>query len=254
MISGTLTVRQCEVLALLTEWPGRTAQELQEHTAMRGVWKRLSELRKKGYLVEKGTKKCSITGRNAIVWSLATRGKKVESMRALSYDHVSKCVRCPNLGKDHCPSIGSEAADLMIIGASPGKDEVEAREPFVGPSGELVDGMLAEIPLGREDVYIANVLKCRPLQNRAGKPKEIKTCFSLWLKDEIKAVNPGVILLLGKDAWSITPAKWEPKHHKVIRIMGRVFVYCWHPSYFLRQANVGGFLKVAEVVKRELER
>lgn len=173
---------------------------------------------------------------------------------ALNYSKVRKCHECETLGKRHVPSFGTPAADLMIIGQSPGVTEVKKREPFCGESGDLIEGLLAELLLSKDEVYIANTIKCHPEGNRRGYLNEIKQCFTSWLKYEINEVNPKVLLLLGRDAWSITPKIWNPKHGRALRTKTTSFIYWYHPAYFLRRADIRGFLKVAELIKRELER
>ena len=253
--SGKINERQAVVLDALDRHGPCTARELGEKadlTQVYGYWVRLSELRRKGLVAEEPKRKCSVTQKNVIVWRATRRNGR--QMDALNYELVSSCALCPQLGKDHVPSCGTPVADLMIVGQSPGRKEVEERQPFVGPSGELLDGMLAEIPLGREDVYIANVLKCHPPGNRPGVPIEKATCFKQWLSKEIKEVEPKVLLMLGKDAWSLVPVQWKPKNGKVVRNKdkGITFIFWYHPAYYLRRADVSGFLKVAELVKREL--
>lgn len=173
-------------------------------------------------------------------------------MDALSKKAVKKCHLCPDLGKNHCPSSGTVTAELMIVGASPGETEVKKGEPFVGDCGELVELLLAEIYLDRTDVYIANTLKCRPHGNRKGTKEEIATCWNTWLRHEVREVDPRVVLLLGKDAWSVGPAK-SPSCSLVETRGPKTIIYYYHPSFYLRRGDVHGFLKVAELVKNALE-
>jgi len=94
---------------------------------------------------------------------------------------------------------GSEMARIMVIGEAPGAQEDEQGLPFVGPSGKLLDRMLAEIQVDREEVYITNVVKCRPPDNRVPTSQEIEACRPL-LGMQIRVVRPEVILTLGKTA------------------------------------------------------
>lgn len=176
-------------------------------------------------------------------------------MDALDYNEVSKCKLCPHLGLDHVPSEGAMDADLMLVGNQPNLHEIKAKRPIAGKSGDLLSYMLAELPLGREDVYIANLLKCRPGKDCRGTNEENKTCFNAWLKEEFRLVKPKVTVFLGRDVWTATPAKWKPKHGKVIKTnMAGTIIYWYHPSYYLQRGNVGGFMKLAGIIDRELNK
>jgi len=173
---------------------------------------------------------------------------------AMDLSRLGSCDYCEDLGSDHVPAIGTLAAELMIIGQSPGQHEVEAKEPFVGRCGEFVDLLIAELNMDRSDVYITNTLKCRPEGNRKGEPEEIKTCYTTWLKHEIRLLNPDVILFLGKDAWSVTPKGWEKKHGRMVKTKLQSFIFSYHPSFFLRKGDVRSWLKIAPMIQKELER
>lgn len=176
-------------------------------------------------------------------------------IKATDLTDLSKCKKCPLLGKDHVPAIGNEFATLMIIGQSPGELEVLERKPFVGPSGELLNFMLDEAGLTREEVYITNLLKCRPPQNRKGYKDEHTNCFGKWLFNEIKLVNPGLILLLGKDAHTIVlPKRMEFRHLAINESKNRSYLSSYHPSYFLRIGRVDKFVEVGGFVKNIVDR
>lgn len=154
----------------------------------------------------------------------------------LNLESVRQCERCAGLGDDHVPSWGSPVAELLVVGQSPGASEVEVGQPFIGPSGELLDFLLDEVGLTREEIYIANALKCRPAGNRAGLAGELSTCWNTWLHEEIKVVNPKVILVLGKDAWKSVIQERAPfKNDTTVNSKKRRFVISWHPSYYMRQ-------------------
>ena len=149
------------------------------------------------------------------------------------------CVACPlALGRTKVVfSAGNPAAPLMLVGEAPGRDEDLAGEPFVGRSGQLLDRLLAEeMGLDRTGCYIANVVKCRPPQNRDPAPKEIEACRP-YLAEQIELIDPRVIVTLGNFA-----TKLLLETTKGIReLRGQVFergraslVPTYHPAYVLR--------------------
>lgn len=116
-------------------------------------------------------------------------------------EEVDDCLKCP-LGRTRTKlvfGVGSENADLMFIGEAPGYYEDKQGEPFVGAAGKLLDQLLASIGLHRKQVYIANVLKCRPPNNRDPQPEEVETCKP-FLLEQIKIIQPKIIVTLGNHA------------------------------------------------------
>jgi uracil-DNA glycosylase family 4 len=95
------------------------------------------------------------------------------------------------------PGEGSADAEIMFIGEAPGRKEDETGHPFVGAAGKFLNEMLAAIKLKREDVYIANVVKCRPPENRDPSPEEVAACWP-WLLEQIKIIQPKLIVTLGR--------------------------------------------------------
>jgi len=95
--------------------------------------------------------------------------------------------------------VGNDSADLMCIGEAPGRDEDLKGEPFVGAAGQLLDKMLAAIGFARDEVYIANVIKCRPPSNRDPEPDEVMQCLP-YLQQQVALIKPKVILVLGRIA------------------------------------------------------
>ena len=111
---------------------------------------------------------------------------------------VGECHKC-TLGdtRTHVvPGAGNPHAKVMFIGEAPGKNEDLQGQPFVGAAGQLLNQMLERIGLKREDIYIANILKCRPPRNRDPQPDEIEACTP-WLREQIKAVHPTVLVTMG---------------------------------------------------------
>lgn len=178
-------------------------------------------------------------------------------MNPLELESVAECTKCPMLGRDHVPSYGNPQADFMIIGQSPGYYEVNAdpRQPFVGEAGGLLTAMLDRAELTREEVYLANALKCRPPDNRPGASKEIKTCFNTWLKLEIQTIRPRLVLALGKDATHAIGMGEYWQHGNIIEKKRSTIIISYHPAYFLRRGDEDSFImKVGKIVRDQLDK
>jgi DNA polymerase len=155
---------------------------------------------------------------------------------------IGECTRCKLSGLGRTQVVfgtGSPTADLMFVGEAPGADEDEQGMPFVGKSGQLLTKIIEAIDLKREDVYIANVIKCRPPQNRNPEPDEIATCEP-FLFQQIDLIQPKVIVTLGKFAAQCLLRSEEP----ISRLRGRLFDYrgaklipTFHPAYLLRNPS-----------------
>ena len=134
--------------------------------------------------------------------------------------------------------VGNQQADWLIIGEAPGADEDRQGEPFVGRAGQLLNEMLKAIGLQREQVYIANILKCRPPNNRDPKPEEAASC-SPYLQRQIELIQPKVILALGR----IAAQRLLQCNTSLARLRGQVHhldtspspvIVTYHPAYLLR--------------------
>jgi uracil-DNA glycosylase len=114
---------------------------------------------------------------------------------------MRRCTRCDlYVSRTHVvPGAGSPAADLLFVGEAPGAREDEQGKPFVGASGRLLDTMLEAAGFLREEIYIANVVRCRPPANRAPKPREIRACAG-WLAQQIRLLEPRLVVTLGRFA------------------------------------------------------
>lgn len=123
-----------------------------------------------------------------------------DNLDQLRQDCVS-CARCPLCSTRHNVvfGVGPEHTDVMFIGEGPGENEDLQGEPFVGAAGQLLDEMLSIIGLSRRNCYIANIVKCRPPQNRDPKPEEREKC-SPWLTEQIQLIHPKIIVCLGRIA------------------------------------------------------
>jgi DNA polymerase len=137
------------------------------------------------------------------------------------------------------PGEGAENADLLFIGEAPGWHEDQQGRPFVGPAGQFLDQLLASIGLQREKVYIANVIKCRPPQNREPLPVEIQSCRK-WLDRQIETIQPQMIVTLGR--YSL--ARYFPNesigkiHGKPRKLEDVIYYPMYHPAAALHQGSL----------------
>ncbi len=154
------------------------------------------------------------------------------------YEKVRECMACP-LGGTRIKfvyGVGNPEADLMFIGEAPGADEDRMGEPFVGRAGQLLDKILAAIDLSRKEVYIANILKCRPPGNRDPQPAEMEQCFPM-LQQQVAIIKPKLICALGRIAAqallkTTTPlGKLRNRWHQY---EGVPMLVTYHPAALLR--------------------
>jgi DNA polymerase len=180
----------------------------------------------------------------APVWRL--RSKVVTNESSSSHDGwiplkaaVSGCTKC-GLHKTRTQTVfgvGDENADWMLIGEAPGAEEDRLGDPFVGQAGRLLDNMLAAIGLSRrKNVYIANVLKCRPPGNRNPAPEEVEQCSPHLLK-QIELIKPKLIVAMGRFAAQTlleSDASIASLRGRVHRYAGVPLIVTYHPAYLLR--------------------
>ena len=162
-----------------------------------------------------------------------------EALPALAAHIGPACTRCKlhTLGRRQVVfGVGHPQARLMFVGEAPGEDEDRIGEPFVGRAGQLLTKIIEAIGLTREQVYIANVIKCRPPGNRNPEPDEVATCEP-FLFEQIAIVRPRVVVALGKFAAQSLLRSTEP----ITKLRGRVFAWrgaslvpTFHPAYLLR--------------------
>jgi DNA polymerase len=174
----------------------------------------------------------------AVVVVSESPGEGAHALAVIRAD-IGDCTRCKlhRLGRSQVVfGVGNPQADLMFVGEAPGADEDLQGEPFVGRAGQLLTRIIQAIDLRREDVYIANVIKCRPPQNRNPEPDEVETCEPFLFR-QIDAIAPKVIVALGKFGAQTLLRTVEP----ISRLRGRVFEYrgaklvpTFHPAYVLR--------------------
>jgi len=161
-----------------------------------------------------------------------------EALAAVRAD-IGDCTRCKlhRLGRTKIVfGVGNPNADLMFVGEAPGGDEDVQGIPFVGRAGQLLTKIIEAIELKREDVYIANVIKCRPPQNRNPEPDEVDTCEPFLFR-QIEIIKPKVIVALGKFGAQTLLRTLDP----ISRLRGRVYEFrgaklipTFHPEYLLR--------------------
>lgn len=169
----------------------------------------------------------------------ATEGPAALDWQALE-QAVAQCTRCPlhTTRTQTVFGVGHRQADWMIIGEAPGMEEDRRGEPFVGRAGKLLDAMLRAAGFAREDVFIANILKCRPPRNRDPRPEEAAQCAP-YLARQIELVQPKLILAVGRVAAQQllqTDAPVGKLRGRVHRLAGPdvPVVVTYHPAYLLR--------------------
>ncbi|TFB12562.1 uracil-DNA glycosylase [Candidatus Marinimicrobia bacterium MT.SAG.3] len=174
--------------------------------------------------------------------NLPSNGNKATSKDLESfYNEIKECQLCP-LGATRTKfvfGVGNPNADLMLIGEAPGRNEDLQGEPFVGRAGQLLDKILAAIDLSREEVYIANVLKCRPPNNRDPLKSESDTCQP-YLKQQIELIKPKLILALGRvsGAWLLgEDLALKEMRNNSYRYNGIEMMVTYHPAALLRNPN-----------------
>lgn len=166
----------------------------------------------------------------------------------------TKCKACRKCGLREgaiqvVPGDGNPDADILFIGEGPGEMEDKLGLPFVGRAGKFLNEMLDSIGLQRKDVYIANMVKCRPPKNRDPLPVEIHACSS-WLDEQIEIINPKVIVPLGRFAMNkfIPNAVISKDHGKAYLISKRIYFVSYHPAVALYNGSMRSVL-IADIQK-----
>ena len=154
-------------------------------------------------------------------------------------DDIAGCTACAlcKTRRMTVPGVGDPRAQWMFVGEAPGADEDSQGEPFVGAAGQLLDNMLVALGLARtENVYIANVLKCRPPNNRTPEPGEALACAP-YLDRQIELISPRLIVALGRSAACRlldTDAPVSSLRNRIHRYRGTPLIVTYHPAYLLR--------------------
>jgi DNA polymerase len=191
-------------------------------------------------------------------------GAKAEQLAALR-GPVLACTLCPHLVKSRTQvvfGVGNPEAEVMFVGEAPGEDEDLQGEPFVGKAGQLLTKIIVAMGFNREEVYIANVLKCRPDMpagesgNRKPKPAEMQTCLP-YLRQQIDIIQPRALVALGASAMEGLLGASEP----MAKLRGRwhdfhgiPLMATYHPAYLLRNQSLTEKRKVWEDMLLVLER
>ncbi|MEP7071267.1 MAG: uracil-DNA glycosylase [Verrucomicrobiota bacterium] len=191
-------------------------------------------------------------------------GDRVARLAVLQ-DRVSHCTKCPHLARSRTQTVfgvGNPRAELMFVGEAPGAEEDLRGEPFVGRAGKLLTRIIETMGFARDDVYIANVLKCRPDMpegssgNRPPTPEEMNTCLG-YLLEQINVIKPRVLVALGATAvegllgkrstMREVRGRWHEFNHTPLMIT-------YHPSYLLRNQTLSEKRKVWEDMLAVLEK
>ena len=177
-------------------------------------------------------------------------------------DEVRQCCKCPlgSLRNNAVPGEGNPNARIMFVGEAPGADEDAQGRPFVGRAGHLLDKVIAACGLKRSDVFIGNILKCRPPENRDPRPDEIINCFP-YLQRQIEIINPEVIVALGAPAARTLLNTNKPigqlrgLFHEYSAGLGRPpikLMATYHTAYLLRNYSQQNRQRVWEDMKKVL--
>jgi uracil-DNA glycosylase family 4 len=157
------------------------------------------------------------------------------------YQQIELCQKCEiaKFRTNVVPGEGAEDAAIMFIGEAPGWHEDQQGRPFVGPAGQYLDKLLASINLSRQQVYIANVIKCRPSSNRDPLPTEIANCRP-WLDKQIEIIKPKMIVTLGRYSMArYFPGKAISKiHGTAVRRDDVIYFAMYHPAAALHQQSL----------------
>lgn len=166
--------------------------------------------------------------------------KAQEALETLA-QQIRDCTRCELYkGRTNAvPGEGPVHTEIMFIGEGPGAREDKLGRPFVGASGKFLDELLEQAGLTREVVWITNLVKCRPPGNRDPQVDEIETCTTNYLENQIKIVNPSIIVTLGRHSmnWFIQDAKITQVHGQMHRVGRRFVIPMFHPAAALHQSR-----------------
>lgn len=167
------------------------------------------------------------------------KGAASQKLNVIS-EAIAGCQKCPLAATrtQTVPGEGSPTAEIMFVGEGPGRDEDLSGRPFVGRAGKFLDELIESLPMRREDVYIANVVKCRPPGNRDPERIEVETC-SGYLTEQIETIDPLVIVPLGRHAlgWFVSNPRITADHGKIMRHENRILMPLLHPSAGLRSSE-----------------
>ncbi len=185
-----------------------------------------------------------------------------EKVLAQVAHEVAECKKCAlhYSRKNAVPGEGPKNASIMFIGEGPGFHENEQGRPFVGAAGKFLDELLEKIGMKRSQVFITNVVKCRPPSNRDPLPEELAAC-SEYLERQIQAISPKVIVTLGRFSMAhfLPNARISDVHGQAMTVKGRLIVAMYHPAAALHQASLKpvlerDFARLPELIARAADK
>ncbi len=177
------------------------------------------------------------------------------------YQQIRQCTDCPlsQTRTQAVPGEGPAAAEIMFIGEGPGFHEDRQGRPFVGPAGKFLEELLASVGLRREEVYITNVVKCRPPNNRDPLPSEVQACRK-YLERQLAIIRPRVVVTLGRHslAWFFPKDSITKVHGQARAKDGILFLHLYHPAAALhlpamRQTIEEDFRRLPQVLAQARE-
>jgi uracil-DNA glycosylase len=186
--------------------------------------------------------------------------EKADSMKKLD-EQIEKCKLCRlwESRTNAVPGFGNiEDVEVVFVGEGPGRNEDLQGKPFVGAGGKLLDELLANAGMKREQVYITNIVKCRPPKNRKPKPDEAETCTSNYLEKQLDLLNPKLVCTLGATAmeYFIGETKMGENHGKLAKSekIGIPILPTYHPASIFHNRSLRGLLqndlrKIPEILK-----
>lgn len=218
-------------------------KKMNDRTVQKPVQEKQTERERENTTGLETTTKLTTGRQSPVTQSLFAVGEEWMNSESLDFlnELICTCMKCP-LGKTRTKfvfGVGNPDADVMLIGEAPGADEDRKGEPFVGRAGQLLNKILEAVGLKREEVYICNILKCRPPGNRDPQPLEVEQCEP-YLHKQIELVKPKVILALGRIAAQTLLRTGDPLgslRSQVHDYLGIPMIVVYHPAALLRNPN-----------------
>jgi uracil-DNA glycosylase family 4 len=186
------------------------------------------------------------------------RLQEAERLEALA-TQIRRCAQCPlhATRTKAVPGEGASSARVMLIGEAPGREEDQRGQPFVGAAGRFLDEVLAGSGVNRGDLFITNTVKCRPENNRPPRKREVDTCTSLYLFEQIELINPALIMLLGSVATKklLGVNSVQEVRGRVIEHNNRKYLAGYHPAAsFYRDDMAENIRQDFALLRQELQK
>ena len=186
------------------------------------------------------------------------RLQEAERLEALA-TQIRSCAQCPlhATRTKAVPGEGASSARVMLIGEAPGREEDQRGQPFVGAAGRFLDEVLAGSGVNRGDLFITNTVKCRPENNRPPRKREVDTCTSLYLFEQIELINPALIMLLGSVATKklLGVNSVQEVRGRVIEHNNRKYLAGYHPAAsFYRDDMAENIRQDFALLRQELQK